>query len=102
MQLLDGIDSPENVIFIATTNNYDQLDKALIRPGRFDLSIEIGKMSHDTANRMSEFMVGKSLDQFNPEYLKDDHINSSALFGELLQEKMKILMKQGDNENDRF
>ena len=96
MQLLDGIDSPENVIFVATTNNYDQLDQALVRPGRFDLSIEIGRMSHETANTMSKFMVGKTVSEFNPTYLSDTHINSSALFGELLQEKMTMLMKQED------
>ena len=60
MQLLDGLDSPENVLFIATTNNYDALDKALIRPGRFDLSMEIPKMTKDIAEEMCHSMIGKS------------------------------------------
>jgi len=38
---MDGISSKENVILIASTNRADVLDKALLRPGRFDRHIQI-------------------------------------------------------------
>lgn len=41
LQLLDSNTSPNNVIFLATTNYYDKLDDAIKRPGRFDLKLEI-------------------------------------------------------------
>ena len=41
LQFLDGVSSPNNVIFVATTNYKDRLDDAIIREGRFDLKIEI-------------------------------------------------------------
>ena len=41
LQFLDSATSPSNVIFIATTNHPEKLDKALTRSGRFDLSVEI-------------------------------------------------------------
>ena len=41
LQILDGSYSSDKVIYIATTNHIDKLDPALIRPGRFDLRIEM-------------------------------------------------------------
>jgi len=38
---LDGFNSSEGVIFIAATNQLEALDKALIRPGRFDRHIVV-------------------------------------------------------------
>lgn len=40
-QLLDGIFTMEDTIFIATTNHKDRLDPALVRHGRFDIQIEM-------------------------------------------------------------
>ena len=51
---LDGIYTPHGLITIATTNNLEKLDPALIRPGRFDLVIEIGKMTEKEAMKMAE------------------------------------------------
>ncbi len=39
---LDGIEELRGVVTLATTNRPDILDSALLRPGRFDLQIEIG------------------------------------------------------------
>lgn len=38
---IDGMDSSEGVIIIAATNRPDVLDKALLRPGRFDRSVVV-------------------------------------------------------------
>lgn len=43
LNCLDGVYSPTNVIIIATSNHEDQLDKALLREGRFDLKVKIDK-----------------------------------------------------------
>ena len=40
-QLLDGIYSTEDTIYIATTNYKERIDPALIRYGRFDLQCEL-------------------------------------------------------------
>ena len=52
LSLLDSQQSPNNVVFVATTNYIDKLDKAVIRKGRFDMSIELGNISKDTAMEM--------------------------------------------------
>lgn len=41
LTLLDGVDSPKNIIVIGTTNRKDLVDPAILRPGRLGLSIEI-------------------------------------------------------------
>lgn len=41
LQILDGTNSSNNVIYIATTNFVDRLDEALTRDGRFDLKVEM-------------------------------------------------------------
>lgn len=42
LQVLDGLNSQHGVITIMSTNYYDRLDPALIRPGRVDVREEIG------------------------------------------------------------
>ena len=41
LNYLDGVNSPQNCVFVATTNYIDRVDKALIRPGRFDMCVEV-------------------------------------------------------------
>ena len=38
---MDGIEGREGVIVLAATNRPDMIDPALLRPGRFDLSVEL-------------------------------------------------------------
>ena len=45
LQILDGIISPENVIFVLTTNKPKSLDPAMYRDGRIDLDLEIPRSS---------------------------------------------------------
>lgn len=49
LSFLDSSSSPNNVVFIATTNYIDRLDNALLRKGRFDLTIELGQFEKSTA-----------------------------------------------------
>lgn len=52
LQFTDSNSSPNNVIFVATTNHYDRLDEAITRKGRFDLQIEVKGINKDTAKKM--------------------------------------------------
>ncbi|KAI1177972.1 BCS1 N terminal-domain-containing protein [Nemania sp. FL0916] len=42
LNILDGVASQEGRILIMTTNHIEKLDKALIRPGRIDMTINFG------------------------------------------------------------
>ncbi len=43
LNVLDGFHAPENVIFVMTTNDVDALDPALLRPGRIDYKLFMGR-----------------------------------------------------------
>lgn len=54
LNVLDGISTPHGMITVATTNNIEALDPALIRPGRFDIVMEVGTLSNTEATRMAQ------------------------------------------------
>ena len=54
LQFLDSNSSPDDVIFIATTNHLDRLDEALIREGRFDLKLEVDEITREDVTRFIE------------------------------------------------
>ncbi len=43
--MLDGFYAPANVLFVMTTNRIEVLDDALLRPGRIDYRLYLGKAS---------------------------------------------------------
>lgn len=45
LNFLDGLSTPYGMVAVMTANNKDMLDPALVRPGRMDISAEIGYFS---------------------------------------------------------
>jgi chaperone BCS1 len=45
LNVLDGFGAPTGVMFVMTTNHVDKLDPALLRPGRIDYKLYLGKAS---------------------------------------------------------
>lgn len=42
LSLIDGVDQINNILVIGMTNRLDIIDKAILRPGRFEVHVEIG------------------------------------------------------------
>lgn len=65
LNILDGAYTPDNVIFILTTNHIDKLDAAIKRDGRTDVCLEITKPNKDTVLKYLEYVkqqTGKTVD----------------------------------------
>jgi chaperone BCS1 len=47
LNVLDGFSAPESVLFVMTTNQIETLDRALLRPGRIDYRLYLGKAAKE-------------------------------------------------------
>lgn len=71
LQLLDSNSSPNEVIFIASTNHIELLDEALMREGRFDLRVPITGIGEDKAREMcksfdlNDYQIDEIMDQLH-------------------------------------
>ena len=61
MNTMDGIGCLENVIYIFTTNSIETLDRAILRPGRLDLHVNISYVNDETFNKFLKFNYKETL-----------------------------------------
>jgi len=82
LETLEGLYQAENVVILATSNSVEEIDKALLRPGRFDYLIEIETPSYEAKKVvLSEYM--KDIDFEVPETILEKLIEASGTFAEL-------------------
>ena len=62
---LDGLESAEGRIIVATTNNPDKINPALLRPGRFDLKLCLGNCTQDMYGKILENYYKGEEDVYN-------------------------------------
>jgi chaperone BCS1 len=53
LNVMDGLLTPDGLVIIATTNYPDELDDALVRPGRFDHHFNIGPLPLESFKEMA-------------------------------------------------
>lgn len=118
LQFLDGVSSPNNVIFIGTTNYIDRIDPAILREGRFDLKVEVKGLDKAGAVDMlksfdlKEHEIMGILKKYDDERKEDDEpgiYNQAKLQSQLLSiagiknydtENGGILAKPTENRED--
>lgn len=61
LNVLDGVGSQEGRLVIMTTNKPEQLDSALVRPGRVDFKLYLGNISRKSAEQMFMRMFAPDL-----------------------------------------
>jgi len=60
---IDGILSIHGRVLVMTTNHYEKLDKALIRPGRVDLVVHVGFVTQETFNEFILSFFNKEVEK---------------------------------------
>ena len=94
LNVLDGVGSQEGRIVVMTTNRIEELDSALIRPGRVDHQIYLGYISRQSAQDMFMSM-------FAPDLLHWARISSDTvdtLEDHISLEQVKMLATQFSRE----
>ena len=110
---MDGFGGNEGIIMIAATNRADILDPALLRPGRFDRQITVGRPDvkgreavlqvHARNKPLAESVDLKAIAQRTPGFSGADLenlLNEAALVA-ARQDKKKIDMSDLDEASDR-
>lgn len=76
LNVLDGFSTPQGLITILTTNSLENLDRAILRPGRVDHAEKIGTLDNHQLEKMCAQFLG-----YVPEdlpYIKEDDNISPA------------------------
>ncbi|KAG8666529.1 hypothetical protein FPOAC2_11643 [Fusarium poae] len=58
LNVLDGVGAQEGRVLVMTSNHTENIDPALIRPGRVDYTIEFGLASFETIKQLFQLMYG--------------------------------------------
>jgi mitochondrial chaperone BCS1 len=76
--LLEGVASHEGRVLVMTTNRPEELDEALVRPGRIDHKVEFNNATQSQARELFERMYAIELTQTRPQASSGSLTNESA------------------------
>lgn len=93
LNVIDGIRETPGRILIITSNQYDLLDEALVRPGRIDLRIEMNNASVNTISQMYCHYYDEVLEPDFIEKLSDYKISPATITNLFLNSKNKYQFK---------
>ena len=93
-QLLDGVYSTDDTIYITTTNYKDKLDSALIRCGRFDIQERLTNLTEDGAKKKVQLLGydASVLRELNIEY----PVQPALLQSKIMEYRANRLKKEGE------
>jgi ATP-dependent 26S proteasome regulatory subunit len=80
LDILDGIPERTGQIIMMSTNNFEKLDKALLRPGRIDCPIHFQKCNADNTIKLIEDYFEKKILDKNKLNLKDRKFTPAEIF----------------------
>ncbi len=79
LNLWDGIRETPGRILIISSNHYNKLDPALIRPGRIDITHELSNASHNTISEIYLHLFGNKIDNKLLSKVKDNFYSPAEI-----------------------
>jgi SpoVK/Ycf46/Vps4 family AAA+-type ATPase len=79
LNVIDGIRETPGRVLIITSNHYNQLDKALTRPGRIDVTLEMKNASVQMIVDMYKHYFNERLSKSIHSQLRDGVISPAAI-----------------------
>ena len=94
LEILDGIIETPGRMIIMTSNHPEEIDEALLRPGRIDINIEFKRMTRQDIKHMYELWFQEPMPQHVFAHVKD-HVFTQADVGNIfsLTQKRVIFAK---------
>lgn len=87
LNLWDGLNETPGRILGISSNHYDKLDPALVRPGRIDITLKMEKATHNTIREMFEFHYGKNINESRLKRIKDRHFSPAQIINTYVSNK---------------
>jgi len=79
LNVIDGIRETPGRIMIITSNHYDKIDKALVRPGRIDMTLEMKNASIQVIEQVIRHYYGVEIPRRVRSKLLDDVVSPAML-----------------------
>jgi hypothetical protein len=102
LNLWDGIRETPGRIMIISSNHYHDLDPALIRPGRIDITLELSYVSRKIIKEMYKHLFDAVLDNEKLENIKEDFYSPAEIINIYMNEernKDKFIERLTKNEH---
>jgi DNA replication protein DnaC len=87
LNVFDGIRETPGRILIISSNHYEKLDPALIRPGRIDVTLELTKASHNTISELYKHLFNKEIDAEKLANVKEFYYSPAELINIYISNK---------------
>ena len=96
LNVLDGFHAPTGVLFVMTTNQVEELDEALLRPGRIDYRLYLGRANDHQKMELHRRFFPQASQVEAREFIEDSQsAETMAEFQGLL-----LALEQGEEDRD--
>ena len=102
LNLWDGIRETPGRIMIISSNHYHELDPALVRPGRIDVTLELSNVSHQILKEMYVHLFNESIDDDAIKNIKERFYSPAELINIYMNEsrdKERFIQRLMKNEH---
>jgi SpoVK/Ycf46/Vps4 family AAA+-type ATPase len=90
LTIMDGCVEQDGPIFIATTNYIDLIDKALKRPGRFDICLHLDNSDHEIIEQIIEHFGKKHKNILKKKHKHNNSSSSSLRVSDKINKNNKL------------